>query len=119
MMEQVKSRVDELEVAIADEEKVAEVLDRERAERAELTDENLQRFEEEDYDDEQQKKDDDLISIAENLLSERGMDQKYSKQAMIEKVKQVAEKKEEAPALAAHKAYIAAQSKRNADTKAK
>lgn len=125
MMEQVKGRVDELESAIAQEERVAETLCKEKAERVELTNENLGRFEE-DYDEDEQRKDDDLISIAENMLSQRGMNQTYSKQAMIEKVAQVknstldsiSEDGGRSSALDAHKKYIAEQSQKNADARA-
>lgn len=89
MMEQVKGRVDELESAIADEEDVAERLAARAEEREnELTEDNMARFEE-NYDEDEQQKDDDLLSMAESMLSNRDLNQKYSKQAMVEKIKQV------------------------------
>jgi hypothetical protein len=89
MMDQVKGRVDELESAIAEEEVVAGQLAAEREARQNgLTEENLNALDE-DYTDEDQQRDDDLISMAESMLSETGLGQTYSKQAMKEKIAQV------------------------------
>lgn len=124
MMEQVKGRVDELETAIAEDERIADNLDSRAEERAaELTEENLEDYE---YDDDEQRKDDDLMSVAESLLSERGgLNQKYSKQAMLEKIAQVKNSQMEPIAeekdsiVEANKRMIADMSKKNADNKQK